>query len=109
MIITTSSLELTRTDGSRLYIEIDPVSFQEEGEKVYTGVYQLQATRYDDPVKANSEDNPGDTIDIGSFAHQLDDKYEWTYLGDFLDEEEQSQIAAHIQQLDDNEKAETGN
>jgi hypothetical protein len=106
MIITTSSLKLTRTDGTKLYIEIDPVSFEEEGKKVYTGVYQLQATRYDDPVKANTEDNPGDTIDIGSFAHHLDDKYEWVYMGNFLDEEEQSQVAAHIQRLDD-EEAET--
>jgi tRNA A37 threonylcarbamoyladenosine modification protein TsaB len=104
MIITTSSLELIRTDGTKLYIEIDPVAIQEEGQKVYTGVYQLQATRYDDPIKSNAEDNPGDTIDIGSFAHHLEDKYEWTYLGDFLDEEEQSQIAAHIQHLDDNDQ-----
>ncbi|WCT14392.1 hypothetical protein [Mucilaginibacter jinjuensis] len=41
--------------------------------------------------------NHDQTIDIGIFAHKQDDKYEWAYLGDFLDEDEQSQIAGHIQ------------
>jgi len=101
MIIATSSLELMRADGTKLYIEIAPVTYQEEGKYVYTGVYQLQATRHYDPAGEYTEDNPGDTTEIGSFAHRQDDKYEWAYIGDFLDEEEQSQIADHIQRLED--------
>jgi hypothetical protein len=104
MIIATSSLELTRTDGTKLYVEIVPVTYQEEEKYVYTGIYQLQATRHDDPAGEYTEDNPGDTTEIGSFAHKQDDKYEWVYLGDFLDEEEQSQIADHIQRLEDKDE-----
>ena len=104
MIIATSSLELTRTDGTKLYVEIEPVTYQEEGKYVYTGVYQLQATRHDDPAGEYTEDNPGDTTEIGSFAHKQEDKYDWVYIGDFLDEEEQSQIADHIQRLEDKDE-----
>jgi hypothetical protein len=103
MVIAISSFELTRTDGTKLYVEIEPVTYHEGGKYVYTGVYQLQATGHNDPAGAYTEDNPGDTTEIGSFAHKQDDKYEWTYIGDFLDEEEQSQIADHIQQLEDND------
>jgi hypothetical protein len=108
MIITTSSFELIRTDGTKLYIEIDPVCYQEEGETVYTCVYQLQATRHNDPAGEYTEENPGDTTEIGTFAHKDDDKYEWEYIGNFLDDEEQSQVAAHIQSLDsEQEKPDT--
>ncbi|NOW96086.1 hypothetical protein [Mucilaginibacter sp. SG564] len=105
MVIATSSLELTRTDGTKLYVEIEPVSYHEGGKYVYTGVYQLQATRHNDPAGEYTEDNPGDTTDIGSFAHKQDNKYEWVYLGDFLDNEEQSQIADHIQRLEDKDES----
>ncbi|MCQ6957684.1 hypothetical protein [Mucilaginibacter aquariorum] len=101
MIIATSSLELTRTDGTKLYVDIEPVTYQEEGKLVFTGVYQLQATRHDDPAGEYTEDNPGDTTEIGTFAHKQDNKFEWVYLGDFLDEEEQSQVADHLQRLED--------
>jgi hypothetical protein len=105
MVIATSSLELTRTDGTKLYVEIEPVTYQEEGKYVYTGVCQLQATRHDDPAGEYTEDNPGDATEIGSFDHKQDDKYEWDYLGDFLDEQEQSQIADHIRRLEDKDKS----
>lgn len=105
MIIATSSLELIRTDGTKLYVEIEPVTYQEEGKFVFTGVYQLQATRHNDPAGEYTEDNPGDTTEIGSFAHKQDDKHEWVYLGDFLDEEEQSQVADHIQQLEEKDES----
>jgi hypothetical protein len=101
MVIAISSLELTRTDGTKLYVEVEPVTYLEEGNYVYTGVYHLQATRHNDPAGEYTEDNPGDTTEIGSFAHKQDDKYDWVYLGDFLDGEEQSQIADHIQRLED--------
>lgn len=104
MNISTSSFELARTDGTKLFIEVEPVSFEEDGETVYPGVYQLQATRDDDPAGKYTEDNPGDTTAIGSFAHRADNKYEWEYLGDFLDDAEQDQIAAHIQNLEGNEQ-----
>jgi hypothetical protein len=108
MIIATSSLELTRTDGTTLYVEIEPVTYQEEGKFVFTSVYQLQATRHNDPAGEYTEDNPGDTTEIGSFAHKQDDKYEWVYLGDFLDDEEQSQVADHIQRLEDRDENTAG-
>ena len=101
MNIPTSSLELTRTDGTKLYVEIAPVTYQEYGKNIHAGVYQLQATRHDDPAGESTEDNLGDTTEIGSFAHREDDKYDWVYIGDFLDEEEQFHIAEHIQRIDD--------
>jgi hypothetical protein len=104
MIIATSSLELTRTDGTKLYIGIKPVTHYEDGVNVYTGVYQLQATRHDAPAAEYTEENPGDATDIGSFAHKQDDKQEWVYIGGFLDEEEQSQIVEHIQWLEDKDE-----
>ncbi|MDN3551624.1 hypothetical protein [Mucilaginibacter aquaedulcis] len=105
MFIATSSLELSRSDGTKLYVEIEPVTYQEEGNHVYTGVYQLLATRHNDPAGEYAEDNPGDTTAIGSFAHKQDNKYDWVYLGDFLDDEEQSQVAGHIQRLEDKDKS----
>lgn len=105
MVIATSSLELSRSDGTKLYVEIEPVTYQEEGKYVYTGVYQLLATRHDNPAGEYAEDNPGDTTEIGSFAHKQDDKYDWVYLGDFLDDEEQSQVAGHIQRLEDKDES----
>jgi hypothetical protein len=104
MIIATSSFKLIRTDGTKLYIEIAPAYYEEAGKQTYTGVYQLQATRDDDPAGEYTEDNPGDTTEIGSFAHKEDDRHEWVYIGDFLDEVEQLQVAAHIQSLDGHEE-----
>jgi hypothetical protein len=49
MVIATLSLEFTRTDGHKLYIEIEPVAYLEEGRCIYTSVYQLLATRNNDP------------------------------------------------------------
>lgn len=103
MIISTSSFELNRTDGTKLYIELEPVYYEENGRQKHAAVYQLQATRQDDPAGEYTEDNPGDTTEIGSFAHKEDDKYEWEYLGEFLDENEQAQVAAHIQGIEDDE------
>ena len=100
MIISTSSFELIRTDGTKLYIELEPVFYEEGGLQKHAAVYQLQATRHDDPAGEYTEDNPGDTTEIGSFAHKEDDKYEWEYLGDFLDEQEQAHVAAYIQGLE---------
>lgn len=108
-MITTSSLVLDREDGSKLYIEIEPVSYEDHGAVKYTGVYHLQASRYDDPFAANTEDNPGDTIDAGTFAHKEDDPYEWVYEGDLLTDDEQQQLAAHIQGLDRGDSDLTGN
>jgi hypothetical protein len=51
MVIATSSLELSRSDGTKLYVEIEPVTYQEEGKYVYTGVYQLLATRHNAPPR----------------------------------------------------------
>jgi hypothetical protein len=100
MIISTSSFELNRTDGTKLYIELEPVFYEENGQQKHAAVYQMQATRHDDPAGEYTEDNPGDTTEIGSFAHKEDDKYEWEYLGDFLNEEEQAHVAAYIQGLE---------
>ncbi|MCQ6958290.1 hypothetical protein [Mucilaginibacter aquariorum] len=108
MTIAISSFELTRTDGTKLYVEVEPVTYLEDGKQVYAGVYQLQATRHNDPAGEYTEDNPGDTTEIGSFAHKQDDKWEWVYLGDFLDEDEQSQVAEHIQQLEEKEENTAG-
>lgn len=105
MVIATSSIELTRADGTKLYIEIVPVTDLEGRKYVYTGLYQLLATRHDNPAGEYTEDNPGDTIEIGSFAHQQHDKHDWVYVGDFLDEEEQSQVAEHIQQFEDKDES----
>jgi hypothetical protein len=104
MIASTSSFELSRTDGTKLYIEVTPVTFEEDGKSSKNGVYQLQATRQNEPSGAYTEENPGDTTEIGSFAHRTDNKHEWVYVGEFLDDEEQEQIAAHIQALDDEDE-----
>jgi hypothetical protein len=98
-MIATSSIILARKDGSKLYIEIEPVSYEDHGAVQFAGVYQLQASKYDDPIAASTEDNPGDTIDAGTFAHKDDDPFEWIYDGELLNEEEQDQLAAHIQRL----------
>ncbi|MCQ6957074.1 hypothetical protein [Mucilaginibacter aquariorum] len=92
-----TSFEMTRTDGSKLYIEIDPATYENDGNQIPSSVYQLQATRFDDPAGTSTEDNPGDTTEIGTFAHRDDDKFDWVYLGEFLDDEEQAQVAAFLQ------------
>jgi hypothetical protein len=98
-MVTTSTLELTRTDGTKLHIKIEPLFFQEDGQTFYTGAYQLHAHTPNDASATYMTGSADETIDLGTFAHKRDDKYEWVYIGDFLDDEEQSQIAAHIQDV----------
>ena len=101
MIVAASSFELNRTDGTKLLIELVPVTDHADGRYAYTGVYQLLATRQNAPTEAYTEENPGDTTEIGSFIHRQDNKYDWEYLGNFLDDEEQIHVAQHLQQLED--------
>jgi hypothetical protein len=99
-MVTTSTLELTRTDGTKLHIKIEPLFFQEDGQTFYTGAYQLHAHTPHDATADYMNGNADENIDLGTFAHKRDDKYEWAYLGDFLDDDEQSEVAAHIQMTD---------
>src|SRR6187402_1454704 len=102
MVASTSSFELTREDGTKLTIEIAPVFYEAEGKEVPAGVYELLATPYNDQAGESIDDNPLDRTAIGSFAHQIEDRHEWVYVGDFLTDEEQERVAAHIQNLDNN-------
>jgi len=42
-MVTTLTLELTRTDGTKQSIKIEPLFFREDGQTFYTGAYQLHA------------------------------------------------------------------
>ncbi len=106
MIVATTSFELNRSDGTKLLIEVVPVTEHADGRFSYTGVYQLLATQQNGPTAAYTEENPGDTTEIGTFIHHQDDQYNWEYAGNVLDDEEQVQVAQHLQQLDDQDQHE---
>ncbi|TSD66349.1 hypothetical protein FFF34_002810 [Inquilinus sp. KBS0705] len=97
MILTTTTFDLSRADGSKLYIAIEPVYYDDEGQSRHAAVYRLRATRREDIAGESSADNPGNTTEIGTFAHKEGDPHEWAYIGDFLTEDEQDQVAMHIQ------------
>jgi hypothetical protein len=98
-MVTTSTLELTWTDGRNQSIKIEPLFFQEDGQTFYTGAYQLHTRTPHDAATDYLRVDADENLNIGTFAHKRDDKYEWAYMGEFLDDDEQSHVAAHIQNI----------
>lgn len=94
-MITASQILLNKEDGTSEWIAIEPVSYEEDGQTIFTGVYTLTASPGDPEVAA--DDDPIERIAAGEIVIHQDYKYEWLYLGDHLNEEEQDEVVQAIQ------------
>jgi hypothetical protein len=81
------TLGVTRDDGTDINVDIVPVTMEIDGQLVSTGVYNLFLL----------VDGEGDPPLLGTISFNVEDKFDWQYIDDYLSENEADQVAQSIQ------------
>lgn len=92
---TASRVVFQKEDGTSEWIAIEPVSHEEDDQTLLTGVYILTASP--DTPEAAAGNDPIESIAAGELVIHREDKYDWLYVGDYLNDEEQEQVVRAIQ------------
>jgi hypothetical protein len=80
-MIAASNIKVFKSDGSNITIHASPTTFDDNGKQLPTGVFNLT----------------GNSIDYGQLAFDMEDFYNWEYIGEQLNDNEVAQVVKALQ------------